>query len=135
MKMIRFLSVMVLVLMLSCLSIAMASEEAPAPFCGAKALALKATPGQNGNHILQLPSTLVDETGIEYIIGYLPADEVIGIGMTDGMNVIVFMYCEKDASYSVFYNGNTIPIDGDKIPLMIDDAYKIFRKMVEGKLV
>lgn len=132
MKVLRLVSAMVLVVLLAFSSLAMADVSIPAPFESAKTLAMKTAQNANGEYILFLPSSVSTEMGIEYILGYLPKEGIIGVGMTDGMNVVVFMYCEKDQSYSVFYNGNVIPEEEAKV---ITYAFEIFRKMVAGQAI
>lgn len=132
MKVLRLLGALALVLFLSCSSVASAVQNIPAPFESAKSLAMATPLDANGNYVLQIPSALLTEVGIEYILGYLPDDGIIGVGMTDGANIVVFMYCEKDGSFSTFYNGQVIPGGKEKV---IENAFRIFRKMVAGQTI
>jgi hypothetical protein len=101
------------------------TQPIPAPFDKAKALALQVEPNSMGRYILPFVDSV---SGIEYVIGYIPEDHFIGIGMRIPVYQVI-EYNEETGKCSVYrYPQNErIEISNDKA---IEEAFKIFRALV-----
>lgn len=114
-----------ILLFLLCASFA---SSLPAPFGKAKELALKAPPNAVGNHILIFEAKELST----YLIGYLPAHKIIGIGKEMGGKLVVAEYCEEDGKFSFWVDGIRKEADQKSV---ISFAFAVFRELVDKSII
>ena len=125
MKMIRYASIVFLVLLLFATT---AFAEAPAPFCKAKEYALKMNMDSEGDYVWEF-SKNGDGQQIRYALVYLAQRKVILIAR----NVFVVAYMEetKELGAATFMGYGFVQIEKSREEI-IEFAFRIFRELVEA---
>lgn len=122
----------VLICLLLCvLCIPVFAQDIPAPLQKVKEFCLASKPDVDGDYLLRFPGTWEGED-VEYVVGYFPRFEIVGIGLRNGNGSYIINFNEATGEFAVYSNGEMFPIEEE---LAIERAFKVFRGMVEGKII
>ena len=126
----RFLIIPILLLLLHGFPYSVMGDEIPAPFAKAKEMCLRVQPDVYGRHLIIFE--LQDTSIIVYVLGYLSQQMIIGIGKQEDGPLIVGEYHEQTKEFTIYMQGMRMEVSKDKV---IEFAFKIFRELVEKKLI